>query len=359
MTTEQAYAEVERLTRRRARNFAYGIMVLPREKRRAIAAIYAFARRVDDVADGELPRDEKQVQLESLRTALDSPGPDAMSVALAGAAAEFNRFNARKLELADAGGSSAAEVGTIGMLGVFFAGHGTSAQVSALLLVGVAVLAGGADLGRVAAVEGDPCPRHRDRPGPGGGGGARLAATGRAGGATLQHEVGRVRREGKRLDVLPLVNLARREVAQLDAPRFGGLRRQAKMPHRERWSGNAGHDAENRDDDLIENAGAALDDVDVTVGQRVERPGIDGDARNDQDHGDHGELLRLLVRVERGGDRRVDARIEEIAEDEEDDEGRDALAWRAIVRGTRDYCAKNGSCAAPTPPESQPRSSTS
>lgn len=26
----------------------------------------------------------------------------------------------------------------------------------------------------------------------------------------------------------------------------------------------------------------------------------------------------------------------------EQDEGRDALAWRAIVRGTRDYCAKNG-----------------
>ncbi len=26
----------------------------------------------------------------------------------------------------------------------------------------------------------------------------------------------------------------------------------------------------------------------------------------------------------------------------EDDESRDALAWRAIVRGTRDYCAKNG-----------------
>ncbi len=26
----------------------------------------------------------------------------------------------------------------------------------------------------------------------------------------------------------------------------------------------------------------------------------------------------------------------------EEDEGRDALAWRAIVRGTRDYCAKNG-----------------
>src|SRR3546814_946882 len=26
----------------------------------------------------------------------------------------------------------------------------------------------------------------------------------------------------------------------------------------------------------------------------------------------------------------------------EEDEGRDALAWRAIVLGTRDYCRKNG-----------------
>src|SRR6185312_10018241 len=69
MTAERAYAEVERITRQRARNFSYGIMVLPREKRRAIAAIYAFARQVDDVADGELPRDEKREQLEKLRVA--------------------------------------------------------------------------------------------------------------------------------------------------------------------------------------------------------------------------------------------------------------------------------------------------
>ncbi len=89
MTAEQAYAEVQRLTRRRARNFAYGIMLLPREKRRAIAAIYAFARRVDDVADGDLARDEKQAQLEALRASLDSPGSDAMSVALADARARF------------------------------------------------------------------------------------------------------------------------------------------------------------------------------------------------------------------------------------------------------------------------------
>jgi phytoene synthase len=89
MTAEQAYAEVERLTRRRARNFAYGIMVLPREKRRAIAAIYAFARRVDDIADGPLPVDEKRERLEQLRETLAAPRGDAMSVALADARRRF------------------------------------------------------------------------------------------------------------------------------------------------------------------------------------------------------------------------------------------------------------------------------
>jgi 15-cis-phytoene synthase len=90
VTTERAYAEVERLTRRRARNFAYGIMVLPREKRRAIAAIYAFARRVDDIADGELPLEEKRRGLEELGAALSrDPGDDAMLVALADARTRF------------------------------------------------------------------------------------------------------------------------------------------------------------------------------------------------------------------------------------------------------------------------------
>ena len=80
---------MQRITRRRARNFAYGIMVLPREKRRAIAAIYAFARRVDDIADGELPDGEKREGLESLRASLDAPGADAMSIALADARGRF------------------------------------------------------------------------------------------------------------------------------------------------------------------------------------------------------------------------------------------------------------------------------
>jgi phytoene synthase len=90
MTAERAYAEVERITRKRARNFAYGIMVLPREKRRAIAAIYAFARLVDDVADGDLVPEEKRARLHELRAALDAPpGDDAMFVALADARTRF------------------------------------------------------------------------------------------------------------------------------------------------------------------------------------------------------------------------------------------------------------------------------
>ena len=71
MSVQEAYAEVGRITRREAKNFAYGIMLLPKPKRQAIAAVYAFARRVDDVADGDLPLEEKRARLEDLRAALE------------------------------------------------------------------------------------------------------------------------------------------------------------------------------------------------------------------------------------------------------------------------------------------------
>jgi phytoene synthase len=90
MSVDAAYAEVQRVTRKRARNFAYGIMVLPREKRRAVAAIYAFARRVDDIADGDLSSDEKRARLEELRALVErAPGSDPMLVALADARTRF------------------------------------------------------------------------------------------------------------------------------------------------------------------------------------------------------------------------------------------------------------------------------
>ena len=89
MSVAAAYAEVGRITRREAKNFAYGIMVLPRAKRQAIAAIYAFARTVDDVADGELPPEEKRARLEELRTALGEDPADPVFVALRDARERF------------------------------------------------------------------------------------------------------------------------------------------------------------------------------------------------------------------------------------------------------------------------------
>jgi 15-cis-phytoene synthase len=103
VTVQQAYDEVERLTRREARNFAYGIRVLPRDKRRAISAVYAFARRVDDVADGELPVAEKRDRLHDLGRALAGPPDDSMFVALADARSRFG-IPARPLHDLVAGG---------------------------------------------------------------------------------------------------------------------------------------------------------------------------------------------------------------------------------------------------------------
>ena len=92
MKADDAYAEVERLTRKRARNFAYGIMLLPKPKRRAIAAIYAFAREVDDVADDpDLDPAEKRARLERLHLAIEEPpGEEAMLVALADARVRYS-----------------------------------------------------------------------------------------------------------------------------------------------------------------------------------------------------------------------------------------------------------------------------
>src|SRR6266487_2192681 len=103
MRVDEAYAEVERLTRARAKNFAYGIMLLPRPKRRAIAAIYAFAREVDDVADGDLSATEKRERLERLRASLDALPADAMQVALADARACYPIPRAALAALVDGG----------------------------------------------------------------------------------------------------------------------------------------------------------------------------------------------------------------------------------------------------------------
>ena len=74
MDLTEAYRECERITWTQARNFAYGIRLLPPAKRRGLAVIYAFARRIDDIGDGTLPgqtatmpADQKIAELEKAR----------------------------------------------------------------------------------------------------------------------------------------------------------------------------------------------------------------------------------------------------------------------------------------------------
>ena len=67
MNTDEAYQQCEQITWEQARNFAYGIRLLPRDKRRSLAAVYAFARRIDDIGDGDLPPETKAAHLEEAR----------------------------------------------------------------------------------------------------------------------------------------------------------------------------------------------------------------------------------------------------------------------------------------------------
>jgi phytoene synthase len=108
MKVEDAYGQVARITRREARNFAWGIAILPRPKRRAVAALYAFARRVDDIADDpQRSADERRAGLEDCRAAVEAlpaaPADDAVLVALSDATARYPVPRCALLDLVDGG----------------------------------------------------------------------------------------------------------------------------------------------------------------------------------------------------------------------------------------------------------------
>jgi phytoene synthase len=87
-----AYALCERIVGSQAKNFSYGIRLLPGPKRRALSAIYAFARRVDDIGDGDLPHEQKLAGLAETRRQAEHPErfpEDPVLVALADAARRY------------------------------------------------------------------------------------------------------------------------------------------------------------------------------------------------------------------------------------------------------------------------------
>jgi 15-cis-phytoene synthase len=87
----QAYDECRRVARESRSSFYAGMRLLPAARRDAIFAIYALARRIDDVADGPLAPDEKLAELAAVRARLVvlDEQDDPVLLALADAARRF------------------------------------------------------------------------------------------------------------------------------------------------------------------------------------------------------------------------------------------------------------------------------
>jgi len=87
-----AYDVCEQITRSRAANFYWGIRLLPPPKRRALSAVYAFARQIDDIGDGGMPPPAKATALAEARQRLetaDNGAADPVITALRHAAERF------------------------------------------------------------------------------------------------------------------------------------------------------------------------------------------------------------------------------------------------------------------------------
>jgi len=70
MDLRASYRLCQEITKREAKNFYYAFITLPRAKRRAIYAVYAFCREADDIADANGPIEEKKTKLDRLRERL-------------------------------------------------------------------------------------------------------------------------------------------------------------------------------------------------------------------------------------------------------------------------------------------------
>ena len=73
---------VRAVTRSAGSSFYWGMRILPKDRRDAMFAVYAFCREVDDIADGDAPEADKRRQLDDWRRHIealytpDQVGPD-------------------------------------------------------------------------------------------------------------------------------------------------------------------------------------------------------------------------------------------------------------------------------------------
>jgi phytoene synthase len=68
----ESYAHCRQIARQSASSFYYSFMLLPKRKRMAMCALYAFLRRTDDLGDSNAPAGERRNGLASWRIALAS-----------------------------------------------------------------------------------------------------------------------------------------------------------------------------------------------------------------------------------------------------------------------------------------------
>src|SRR5439155_1084704 len=68
---DESYRFCGRLARREARNFYWGFLLLPPERRRSMCALYAFLRHTDDLADEGRPIADRRANLRAWRVSLE------------------------------------------------------------------------------------------------------------------------------------------------------------------------------------------------------------------------------------------------------------------------------------------------
>lgn len=91
-----AYSVCRGITRAQAKNFYYGFLVLPKRKRQALCAVYAFMRRCDDIADDpSLSLRERRAKLDTWMDAFHAsqsgqPTDDPVLLALVDAQRRFH-----------------------------------------------------------------------------------------------------------------------------------------------------------------------------------------------------------------------------------------------------------------------------
>ena len=91
-----AYSVCRGITRTQAKNFYYGFLVLPKRKRQALCAVYAFMRRCDDIADDpSLTLRDRRARLDTWMNAFHAshaghPTDDPVLLALTDAQRRFH-----------------------------------------------------------------------------------------------------------------------------------------------------------------------------------------------------------------------------------------------------------------------------